>query len=867
MVAGTEEPSSGLCVVCAKVVSSSLVSVHASLITQNGSIHRQIGQVVGVDQLEEACQATEFVCSICLRLLLSIVSLESKVVLLKNEFQATFLQGAESRRKASIGGKVHLPGQSSVNDQKNYNGNPSQAPQETQNDLWNTTHLDHCMKSEKVESFFSNIPLNPEGNAETPHTSKSPAADRTQDAKSSVREESAASESSAVSSKQSSEELETQLTLDTSAAELSDLLPPHCLLGEDAASSASQGEEDSLREADKGPGSNPSVQDYPLSPSSSMSTLDAAKPVECGSEGDKTCITGSPGEKQDSECLPESDGSAPSEGCTEQTPQRRLRKSREKKQKTWQPGASTPKRARRRLNAALEMKEIKADAEDGWASKESGAAQLEELQKRCELCGGQFSDAKQLGQHRREAHPAVYCHVCAWCPHTCYREKSKLTQHLRRLHNITAHKCPGCVHQAVSQNALDQHIIRQHPESRFFECHICHKTFRTHRYLHFVHIKRCHLGLPIKYSCEKCNKGFVDKSSFENHKVTHSDARNFTCEFCGARFLTPYALKVHVNTHTREKKYECEDCGSAFLRMCNLCAHKKRFHSTNDVKLVCEICGKSMTTRKDLRRHQVAQHSKEKPFRCPQCPRCYAAKESLKNHLRTHTGEKPYVCACGKAFYKSNVLRRHQRCVHEGEDLQQEAAAAAAAEVDSVQVGGDGELEQEEHMVVITLKECTPPAVYTVQSSTPHLQEIMVSSEAQTQAPADASLLAEGAEGLPLLHSSLGALGRGRLALSTPVLLTSLTDGSITVPDTTFATQVTTVDASLPPHPATTFQPTPNSPGPANPIVSSKNPPVPQDPLAGLGSASCSDLLHLPSLHAAAATPVSLVAPWPSSAL
>ncbi|XP_045119707.1 zinc finger protein 62 homolog isoform X2 [Portunus trituberculatus] len=851
MVAGTDGAGSGLCVVCAKVVSSSLVSVHASLVTQNGSIHRQMGQVVGMDQLEEACQATEFVCSICLRLLLSIVNLESKVVMLKNEFQATFLQGAELRRKAVIGGKVHL-GHSSLIDKKQYDGNPPPASQGTQDNLWNRTHLDHCEKPERAERFFCHIPLDSECNAETPSTSEPPADDRAQDAKSSVKDETAPSESSAVSSRQSSGELETQLALDTSAAELSDLLPSHCYLGDIATSSGSQGREEPLREVDKRPNGNPSMQHYPLSPSSSVSTLDAAKPVQCGSEGNKTYVTSNL-VKQDSECLPDSEGSS------EQTLQRRLRKSRKEGQETWQPGASIPKRARA-LKTTFETKEPEADTE-GWTSKESGAAQF---QKRCELCGDQFSNAKQLGRHRREAHSAVYCHVCEWCPNICYREKSKLTQHLRRLHNITAHKCPGCMHQAVSQNALDQHIITQHPESRFFECHICHKAFRTHRYLHFVHIKRCHLGLPIKYSCEKCNKGFVDKSSLENHKITHAGARNFTCEFCGARFLTPYALKVHINTHTREKKYECEDCGLAFLRMCNLCAHKKRFHSTNDVKLVCEICGKSMATRKDLRRHQVAQHSKEKPFRCPQCPRCYAAKESLKNHLRTHTGEKPYVCACGKAFYKSNVLRRHQRCVHEGEDLQQEAVAA---EMDSVQVGGNGELEREEHMVVITLKECNPPAVYTVQSSTAHLQEIMVSSEGQTQGPADASLLAEGAEGLPLLHSSLGALGRGRLALSTPVLLTSLTDGSITVPDATFATQVTTVDASLPSHPPATFQPTSDSPAPTNPIVSTKSPQVTQDPLADLGPASCSDLLHLPSLHAAAATPVSLVAPWPSSAL
>lgn len=50
---------------------------------------------------------------------------------------------------------------------------------------------------------------------------------------------------------------------------------------------------------------------------------------------------------------------------------------------------------------------------------------------------------------------------------------------------------------------------------------------------------------------------------------------------------------------------------------------------------------------------------------CQVCGRVFGQMEDLRRHVRTHTGEKPYVCPCCpyRAAVKSSVLR-HARMVH-----------------------------------------------------------------------------------------------------------------------------------------------------------------------------------------------------------
>lgn len=47
-------------------------------------------------------------------------------------------------------------------------------------------------------------------------------------------------------------------------------------------------------------------------------------------------------------------------------------------------------------------------------------------------------------------------------------------------------------------------------------------------------------------------------------------------------------------------------------------------------------------------------------FSCPMCKYSTSVSTHFKNHVKTHTGEKPYECSlCGKRFIQKGNLMRH----------------------------------------------------------------------------------------------------------------------------------------------------------------------------------------------------------------
>jgi len=180
----------------------------------------------------------------------------------------------------------------------------------------------------------------------------------------------------------------------------------------------------------------------------------------------------------------------------------------------------------------------------------------------CETCMKAFKEEKNYSSHLQNHANKIkgesnICEDCGFVGKDKYSVKSHRNFH----HDDTVLICDICSTDFQGHLRLKIHRRRSHANSNK-NCTECGGVFKNLP----KHIKTMHTSEnDKKYQCDKCGKGFVDKTRLASHTISvHTSEKPFACRFkCGFACSSAGNRTKHEFKHNTQSKVKTEvavDC-------------------------------------------------------------------------------------------------------------------------------------------------------------------------------------------------------------------------------------------------------------------------------------------------------------------
>lgn len=312
----------------------------------------------------------------------------------------------------------------------------------------------------------------------------------------------------------------------------------------------------------------------------------------------------------------------------------------------------------------------------------------------CPICRQDFMYRSAISRH-------MFTHSkdrlqCAECDQT-FADVTSLRTHQ---HSHVFHKpyeCPDCG-MAFKQYSLMVDHRRKHTEkSVSFPCNVCGKSFKyigllqQHQYLHTgqkpFHCSECGKSFAFaqnlkahyrqhslkttssaseKLKSNNAGQNTVERAEKENMAENKDLIRTYNCPLCDQNYTTPANLRNHMHVHEAEyesiegtskesmqwdKGHNCPHCSDVYSDESTLNAHIYTIHKSDAPNI------QAHPQRSD---YIEENFERIRPFKCPDCSKCFRHRSVLELHKRIHSKEKTHQCiVCGKSFNTSKSLEQH----------------------------------------------------------------------------------------------------------------------------------------------------------------------------------------------------------------